>query len=159
MTVALTDFLRLYVPRVSVPNVAQSFHYDQVAVIEYIYSLYDEKTASSIFVDTKAPAQGLVLSEVLLFPSRVGMDPRRAETVGWASFACERTLFDTRSGSYETGSRFPDPDDFFLLLDAGVPLAYASGVVTLWGEYPTDKVITAWHEGMPIEYLGVALGS
>lgn len=154
----LTEFLQLHIPRVSVPSVAQKFHHDQMVLIRYIDALYDEKEANAIW-DGRPPSVGLVLSEALLFPVRADMETRDGETVEWAAFACERTLYDDDSGTYKTRTRFPDPDDIFLLLDAGVPLAYARAVTTPWGEYPTDKVVNAWREDMPIEYLSVALGS
>lgn len=154
----LIEFLQLHVPRVSVPSVAQKFHHDQVVLNHYIDALYDGKVAQAIF-NGRPPSVGLVLSDALLFPVRSNMEARDKETAKWAAFACEYTVFDEDSGTYKTRTRFPDPDDIFLLLDAEVPLAYASSITTPWGEYPTDKVIAAWRENMPIEYLSVALGS
>lgn len=159
MTTTLTGFLRLQVPLVSVPNVARKFHHDQMALIGYLERVYGHERATGVLNGKVIATDYPVVSEVLLFPVRADMDPREEETAQWAVFACERTLYDEDSGTYKTRTRFPDPDDIFLLLDAEVPLAYASSITTPWGEYPTESVIAAWRENMPIEYLSVALGS
>jgi hypothetical protein len=151
----LRELVEKHVPRVSVWSTLEAFHHDALVFKDYFSRVYgdwaDQALTGNHGIDQPTPG------DVVLFPVRSGMDPRDAETAAWAVFAAERVIFDEETGKYRTFPRFPDTDDMFLLLDAGVPLSYANSVTAPWGEYPTTDVIAGWREGVPADYLSVVL--
>ncbi len=151
----LRDVVNRAVPAVSRPNVMRAFRSDDDVVLDYFESVYGRHAAHAL---TGRDTMGLpTVQEALLFPVRTGMDPQNPETAEWAKFACERILWNEETGRHDTRTRFPDADDVFLLLDAGIPLTYAEVVTAPWGEYPTDAVMAAWRSGVPQDYLGATL--
>lgn len=154
---AITEFIRRHVPRVSVGNVVRKFQNSQAVLTGYLTRVYGEQVAKAI-MDGERPSEGPVLSDVLLFPVRSGLDPSEDETAGWAAFSCEQDIIDRYSGTHDTVCILRSPDHVFYFLDAGVPLSYATSVKAPWGKYPMKKVIKAWREGVACEYLPLVLG-
>lgn len=155
MSTLIRTYVTRHVPRVSVDNVERAFKGDLTLLSFYLENVYGRHIDK---VNRGEEVIGMpTVSDALLVPVRLGLDPEYRETAEWALFAAERTHFDDELKTYMTRTRFPDAEDIFHIVDAGVPLSYARVVNSEWGQYPTDIVIDAWHDGVPAEYLSAAL--
>lgn len=152
---SVPDYAERHVPRVSIESVQRAFKGDMLVLAMYLERVYGEDT-TRVIQDEEAIGKPTI-SDALLVPVRLGLDPKDKETAEWTLFAAERIHFDDELKTYMTRTRFPDAEDIFRIVDAGVPLSYARAVDSEWGQYPTDTVIDAWRDGVPAEYLSAAL--
>lgn len=141
------------VPRVSVATVFRSFGGDYDLLRAYFTRLYEDNAGLALAGHNVHDWP--TVSDALLFPSRASMRPADPETAAWALFACERPVMVEEDDRLDIETRFPDRDELFVLLDAGVPISYCSAVEAPWGKYPTHEVVDAFHAGIPVDYLNV----